>query len=308
MNFEFPEDKHYFMSLFGVADEAEFDDQFDKIFDFKTKDEKRREFDGVRSRLLPLLRVRDKNTCQLRLNGSCLGSENLVVDHIIPLATNELNKKLRKMKPVGGKKVPSQSFGSNHIDNLQLACQNCNNFKKHRIIFSGHELGKPDVLHDVLETGLDVVFCGTAVGTKSKENGAFFAGAGNKFWGTLFRAGLTDHVFVPEEYSRLLKFGVGLTDLIKSQSGPDSKISHTNDDNEILRNKILKYKPHILAFNGKKAAKLFFGSKKISYGEQNEKIGTTRIFVLPSTSGLASNYWNESYWIELGEEVIGQKV
>jgi hypothetical protein len=31
-----------------------------------------------------------------------------------------------------GKKVPSASYGSNHLNNLVLACTNCNNTKKHR--------------------------------------------------------------------------------------------------------------------------------------------------------------------------------
>ncbi|MBK7431316.1 MAG: HNH endonuclease [Bacteroidetes bacterium] len=39
-----------------------------------------------------------------------------------------------RKKPLKGKKVATQSFGSNHIDNLVIACANCNNHKKHRIL------------------------------------------------------------------------------------------------------------------------------------------------------------------------------
>jgi len=56
------------------------------------------------------------------------------VDHYIPLSTNELNKKLRNLKAEPGKKVKSQSFGSNDLDNFTLACSRCNGFKKHKII------------------------------------------------------------------------------------------------------------------------------------------------------------------------------
>jgi 5-methylcytosine-specific restriction endonuclease McrA len=33
------------------------------------------------------------------------------------------------MKTELGKKVPAQSFGSNHMDNLVLACEKCNREK-----------------------------------------------------------------------------------------------------------------------------------------------------------------------------------
>jgi 5-methylcytosine-specific restriction endonuclease McrA len=33
-----------------------------------------------------------------------------------------------------GEKVLAQSFGSNHPNNLILACERCNNYKKHRFL------------------------------------------------------------------------------------------------------------------------------------------------------------------------------
>jgi len=64
----------------------------------------------------------------------CDINSGINVDHLIPLATNKLNKELRNLKAEPGRKVKSQSFGSNHIDNLIIACADCNNYKKHRII------------------------------------------------------------------------------------------------------------------------------------------------------------------------------
>lgn len=59
----------------------------------------------------------------------------ITIDHIIPLSTNVLNKDLRRMKSEEkGKKVQSESYGSNHYDNLIIACKNCNNHKKHRLL------------------------------------------------------------------------------------------------------------------------------------------------------------------------------
>lgn len=52
---------------------------------------------------------------------------------MIPLASNVLNKELRGIKGQGGKKTPSQSFGSNHPSNFVLACRRCNALKKNRM-------------------------------------------------------------------------------------------------------------------------------------------------------------------------------
>lgn len=68
----------------------------------------------------------------LRYPGICKNSP-LVLDHFIPLSSNTLNKLLRKLWAKPGRKVPTQSFGSNHPDNLVLACQRCNAYKKQRV-------------------------------------------------------------------------------------------------------------------------------------------------------------------------------
>ena len=47
------------------------------------------------------------------------------------------------------------------------------------------------ILPDVLESGLDLVLCGTAAGRKSAEMLAYYAKPGNRFWPTLHAVGLT---------------------------------------------------------------------------------------------------------------------
>ncbi len=51
----------------------------------------------------------------------------------------------------------------------------------------------------------------------------------------------------------------------------------------------------VATFSGKRAAESFFG-RPVVYGRQDEKIGETAIFVLPSTSGAARRYWDEAHW------------
>ena len=158
------------------------------------------------------------------------------------------------------------------------------------------------VLPDVLQEGLKVVFCGTAVGDKSAQRGAYYAGPGNQFWDVIFRIGLTPRKLTPPEYRKLTSYGVGLTDLAKTKSGTDNKISNRDFDVQSLVKKIKRYRPHAIAFNGKRAAETFL-DRKVEYGKQKEKIGDVAIFILPSTSGAAKEYWDESYWRELAEFV-----
>ena len=82
-----------------------------------------------------------------------------------------------------------------------------------------------DVLPDVLEMGLRIVFCGSAAGTASARAGAYYAGPGNKFWDVLHATGLTPRRLAPASFRTLPRYGLGLTDLCKRQSGPDTGIA-----------------------------------------------------------------------------------
>jgi TDG/mug DNA glycosylase family protein len=157
------------------------------------------------------------------------------------------------------------------------------------------------VLPDLLAPGLKVVFCGTAAGTSSARRGVYYAGPGNKFWDVLHRVGLTPTRFAPEEYRELLRYGIGLTDLNKNQAGMDSRLQERHFDRDALTEKIIRYGPKVLCFNGKRAAQAYYGSAgtgQFDYGRQPAAIGSTAVFVLPSTSAAAARWWDEGYWVE----------
>src|SRR5471030_1131625 len=65
---------------------------------------------------------------------------------------------------------------------------------------------------DLLAPGLDLVFCGTALGPASFKARAYYANAGNAFWPTLHAVGLTPERFTPQRYPELLALRLGLTD------------------------------------------------------------------------------------------------
>ncbi|MBI5266815.1 MAG: mismatch-specific DNA-glycosylase [candidate division Zixibacteria bacterium] len=145
-----------------------------------------------------------------------------------------------------------------------------------------------------------IVFCGTAAGRKSEELKMYYAGRGNKFWHTLNEVGLIPKILSPSEYSELPKYGIGLTDLVKTQFGMDHQIDFTIDGSEKLQSTVTEFAPSILCFNGKRAAEQFLG-RSVAYGLQPECIGSTKLFVAPSSSGAAQRSWDVRYWIEVAE-------
>lgn len=154
------------------------------------------------------------------------------------------------------------------------------------------------VLPDVLAPGLRIVFCGTAVSVTSAQVGAYYARPGNKFWPTLFKVGFTPRQLRPEEYATITRYGLGLTDLAKSVAGCDAALEDRHFDRSGLRAKIEQCIPQVLAFTSKRAGEEFTGHK-VLYGFLDETIGSTRLFVLPSTSGAAKKSWSIKPWKEL---------
>jgi len=132
MRFEFPEDEQFFHDLLCEPDEDL--RKYESLFDPRPSNVKRNEYNQQRDLLLSQLLEQYGGACQLQYRGVCDIQSGIAVDHLIPLSSNKLNKKLRHLSAPPGKKVPSQSFGSNHPNNLVIACCNCNNYKKHRFL------------------------------------------------------------------------------------------------------------------------------------------------------------------------------
>lgn len=157
-----------------------------------------------------------------------------------------------------------------------------------------------EILPDVLPPDLVTLFCGSAASKASAHRHAYYAHPRNRFWPTLHKAGFTDRLLKPEEFHLLPTYGVGLTDLAKYEYGNDDELSPEADDVAGLQQRIRDASPKLVAFNGKRTAKAFLGLHRLDYGEAGEFAGA-RLFVLPSTSGLATRFWDISCWQKLAE-------
>jgi len=157
------------------------------------------------------------------------------------------------------------------------------------------------ILPDRLRPGLKLVFCGTAAGRQSALRRAYYAHGQNKFWSTLHRVGLTPHLFAPQEYEKLWELGIGLTDIAKHVYGMDHQLPKNALGAEAvaaLKARILKAQPSILAFTSLNGGRKVMGARAVA-GEQEERLGDTRVFILPSPSPLAANHWDIQPWREV---------
>ena len=149
-----------------------------------------------------------------------------------------------------------------------------------------------------------MVFCGTAAGFVAARVGAPYAGPGNRFYPVLHDVGLTPRELQPTEFRELPSFGLGLTDVAKYAVGGDSLLTAADFDGAAVIGKVERFRPRVLAFVGKRAAREVLG-EPCGYGKQDVTIGPTDVWTLPSTSGAARRFWEVAPWRDLARTAAG---
>jgi TDG/mug DNA glycosylase family protein len=145
---------------------------------------------------------------------------------------------------------------------------------------------------DVIGPGLRVLFVGINPGLVSGATGHHFARPGNRFWPTLFGAGLTPRLFRPDEDRLLPEFGLGITNLVARTTATAAELS----DDELraggarLREVVERYRPRVVAVVGKGAYEIAFDRRKVEIGRQPERFAGSEAWVLPNPSGLNAHY------------------
>jgi TDG/mug DNA glycosylase family protein len=145
---------------------------------------------------------------------------------------------------------------------------------------------------DVIAPGLRVLLVGINPGLYSAAVGHHFARPGNRFWPTLYAAGITPRVLRPSEEQELLALGYGITNIADRASATADELSADElvRGARRLREKVALYRPTIVAFLGVTAYRTAFGRPKAKVGRQEETLEGSRIWVLPNPSGLNAHY------------------
>jgi len=145
---------------------------------------------------------------------------------------------------------------------------------------------------DLIAPNLRVLFCGINPGLYSGATGHHFARPGNRFWPALYAGGFTPRLMSPWEKDQLLQYGIGITNVVARTTAAAADLSddELRQGAALLRKKILRYKPQVLAVLGMGAYRVGFGNKNAALGLQVESIGQTRLWILPNPSGLNAHY------------------
>lgn len=112
---------------------------------------------------------------------------------------------------------------------------------------------KSNPVPDYLRVGLKVLFVGFNPSVRSGETGHHYANPNNRFWNILFRAGLTPRKYSPDEDSRLLELGYGLTNIVERPTPAAADITPDEyvQGRETLGRKIIHYQPRVVCYVGK---------------------------------------------------------
>ncbi|KAI8074559.1 uracil-DNA glycosylase-like protein [Gongronella butleri] len=174
---------------------------------------------------------------------------------------------------------------------------------------------------DCVDVDLRVLFVGINPGLTSTARGHHFAGPTNHFWPCLSDSGLvTRKLTFSDDVTMVKEFGLGITNLTprttRSASELTRKEQHANAP--ALKAKISSLRPKVACFVGKGIYDIYSGKRKrtsngdihtilifraagkksasVKMGLQPETItwadgnGETKLFVMPSTSGIVSAY------------------
>lgn len=150
-------------------------------------------------------------------------------------------------------------------------------------------------LPDYLRPDLKLVFIGLNPGLYSAQVGKYFARKTNRFWPALSASGLVGRSVEAGDEKFLIDQGIGFTDVVeRATSQIDELTKHEIAAGaETLRAKIVKYAPATACFVGLTGFRWVFevpNKIRVTPGPQTELIGSTKIYVLPSTSPANAHY------------------
>ena len=156
-------------------------------------------------------------------------------------------------------------------------------------------LASVETLPDRLGSGLALVFVGLNPAEYSARVGHYYSKPGNVFWRMLSASSLVSRDLGCEDDHRLpAEFGIGLTDVVKRVATDSTKVrpAEIRAARPDFERRIAAASPRMLCFNGAKPFDTMFRGvrPRNTWGRQSVKIAGASVWVMPSTSGLASGY------------------
>ncbi len=147
-------------------------------------------------------------------------------------------------------------------------------------------------LPDIVAPDLDVLFCGINPSLLSASRGHHFARPGNRFWPALHLGGLTPRRLAPEEDRELLRYRLGVTNLVDRPTRTAAQLGspELREGAAALARLVARYRPRVVAVLGITAWRLAFDRPRATMGLQPEQVGGAATWVVPNPSGLNAHY------------------
>ncbi|HUA78757.1 MAG TPA: G/U mismatch-specific DNA glycosylase [Dyella sp.] len=142
-------------------------------------------------------------------------------------------------------------------------------------------------LPDIIAEGLDVLFCGINPGMKAAATGHHFAGGNNRFWRAIHLAGFTPMEMSPREDRAILRYGYGLTSVVKRPTARADQLSPREFASAAaeFERKLACFAPSYVAFLGKAAYCGLSSQRDATWGLQPTRMQGARVWILPNPSG-----------------------
>jgi TDG/mug DNA glycosylase family protein len=149
-------------------------------------------------------------------------------------------------------------------------------------------------LPDLVGPGTRLLFVGINPGLRSTAIGAHFGGGSNRFYPTLYRAGIVDRRIdasaglSPADEAQLLERGVGITSLVAGASARADELSSAQliEAADALGARVAAIAPAVVAFLGITAYRVAFRAPRAALGLQADPLGGAALWVVPNPSGL----------------------
>lgn len=151
---------------------------------------------------------------------------------------------------------------------------------------------KDKSIPDVIAPDLRVLFCGINPGLYTAAIGHHFGRPGNRFWPALYASGFTDRLLSPYEEQELLARGYGITNVVNRATATAAELAADElvAGGQRLMATARRYRPRCIAVLGVTAYRAAFGRPKAGFGQQEDRLDDSIIWVLPNPSGLNAHY------------------
>jgi TDG/mug DNA glycosylase family protein len=149
------------------------------------------------------------------------------------------------------------------------------------------------LLPDRIAPGVRILLVGINPGIRSATIGHHFAGYSNRFWTLLYASRLVTAPLRAEDDARLPEWSLGLTNLIaRATPGIDTlRPAEYAAGLTILRRKVRRFKPRIVAFVGVSLYRAVFAERgRVTLGPSDRDFEGASVFVLPNPSGRNANF------------------